>query len=222
MKVIIPARGGSKRIPKKNTKLLDGVPILSHVVRELRQIPEVDEIVITTDDDDIALLANTLGLSVPFVRSSSLSTDTAGTLEVIQDAIYRLMYSEKDLVLVVYPTSIFFRHEDVRDAVALCMDGKRLVFAATAYGHPYQRGFHIENSQPRFIDRAALTARTQDLEKLYHDAGQFYLTTAGHWAARKAILAEEDVVAKVLPRVSIDIDNESDWLLAEAVHKCLM
>lgn len=222
MKVIIPARGGSKRIPKKNIKLLNGEPILSHVVRELRQMPEVDEIVVTTDDDDIARLAKTLGLSVPFTRSSSLSTDTAGTLEVIQDAINRLMYSGTELVLVVYPTSIFFSHDDIRDAVVLCMEGRHLVFAATAYGHPYQRGFHIENSQPRFINRAALTSRTQDLEKLYHDAGQFYLTTAANWATRKTILAEEDVLPQILPRVSIDIDNENDWLLAEALHKCLM
>lgn len=221
---VIPARGGSKRIPRKNIRPFLGVPLLGRTIGILREAGIFDSIVVSTDDAEIADIARRAGAEVPFRRPAHLSDDHTGTRPVVEHAIRHLeAIHGKPLgpVCCAYPTAVFLESSTIAAGLDLLLgDGTDKVMTATAFAAPIQRAFrrtasgHVEMIWP-----VNAQVRSQDLEVTYHDVGQLY------WARREVWL---DQVRE--PRVRIleldrrrvqDIDTLEDWETAEFVFKLL-
>jgi pseudaminic acid cytidylyltransferase len=223
---VIPARGGSKRIPRKNIKPFLGVPLLARTIGLLQSAEVFDRIIVTTDDDEIAAVAEQAGADVPFRRPAELSGDRAITAPVIEHAV-RVM-DEKgfraDYVCCVYPAAVLARVDDVRAALAILADEPKLdyVFAGTSFPYPIQRALRRapDGTSLMFWPEHAKTL-SQDLEPAFHDAGQFY------WGRRDAWLEQRPVFSPtshlfVLPRYRVqDIDTPEDWDRAELLFQLL-
>lgn len=220
MKVaIIPARGGSKRIPRKNLRDFCGRPIIGYSIGTALDSGLFDEVIVSTDDEEIAALARTLGAKVPFVRPAELSNDHAGTLAVMQHAVQacRSLGWAPDLVCCLYATAPFVQAADLQRGLAALADARlQYAFSATSFAFPVQRAIrldaagHVEPVWPENIPK-----RSQDLEPLFHDAGQFYWGRAQAFAGHLPLFAPHSA-AVVLPRHRVqDIDNEEDWVRAE-------
>ena len=221
--LIIPARGGSKRIPKKNIKRFKGKPIIEWTINELLKLDSFEKIIVSTDDEEIAKISNNSGIEVPFIRPKRISDDNASTRDVIIHAIR--WFKEKNIefgnVCCVYPTSIFIKHESISNALKILNSKKEegYIFSATSFPHPIQRSFYINkrgNSQMFFPEK--FRSRTQDLENSYHDAGQFYIASPKVWIEKQNIF--ENGIPFVIPRWhSIDIDTIEDWELSEIIFE---
>jgi N-acylneuraminate cytidylyltransferase len=222
---IIPARGGSKRIPYKNIKFFCGKPMISWSIQAAINSGCFDHIVVSTDDADIANVARASGAEVPFMRPAELSDDLTGTGAVIKHAVewVELNWGGIDLVCTIYATAPFVRASDILEAYQLKnKSGAQIVFSVTSFPFPIQRAIKI-NPQGRvemFYPENYL-ARSQDLEPAFHDAAQFY------WADSNAIIngasAFSTVAAPfILPRYRVqDIDTPEDWIRAELMFQAL-
>ncbi|MCL1875255.1 MAG: pseudaminic acid cytidylyltransferase [Synergistaceae bacterium] len=223
---IITARGGSKRIPRKNIKLLSGKPAVAWVVEASLNSGLFDQVVISTEDAEIAKVACEFGAKRPFIRPQELSDDHTGTLPVLRHAI-RNVGQEYETCCCLYGTSVFVTPE-------LLIEGKRLlcsesdyersaeaVMCAVQFEHPPQRGFYISNDRCRFVNLNDFNSRTQDLQAIYHDVGLFYwFNTKALIDETKRSLADFDVAPLVIPRSAVvDIDTEEDWIEAEKIFK---
>jgi len=215
---IIPARGGSKRIPRKNIKLFCGRPIIEYPIRVALEV--FDHVMVSTDHPEIARIGFAAGASVPFYRSAETSTDSAETEDVIEEVLdrYAGIGMEFDRCCVLYPCSVFAKTDDLRRAMA---DEYEMVMSVVEYDYPPQRAIRLD--PVRLVDREMHDAESGQLETLYHDAAQFY---AFHVSAfRKAWeegrrLLEMDGEAIMLPRGSVwDIDTEDDWRIAEVLYE---
>ena len=222
---IIPARGGSKRIQKKNIKLFCGQPIIAYSIKEAIASGLFDRVIVSTDDYDIADISKGFGAEVPFMRPKSLSGDCVGTMDVINHTINFLEKTSKNIeyACCLYPTAPFVTVDDLRKGYKVLLRSKKLFsFSVTSFSFPIQRALKI-NSQwemepfwPENIEK-----RSQDLEEAYHDAGQFY------WGRRVGFLEKETILSSasapvVLPRERVqDIDTEEDWRRAELLYKLL-
>lgn len=218
---VIPARGGSKRIARKNIKPFAGRPMLAYAIDAARSAGVFAHVVVSTDDAGIARAAGELGAEVPFLRSADLADDHTPTVPVIADAIRACdaLGWEAAQICCIYPCVPLLAGDDILRALALLEDsGAAYAFPVTPFASPIQRALRrCEDGTTRpFWPEFALT-RTQDLEPAYHDAGQFY------WGARRAWLDGRDIHAEgrtiVLPadRV-VDIDTPEDWARAEALY----
>jgi len=222
---ILPARGGSKRVPRKNIKPFCGRPMIEWPLTVLRNSGIFDKILVSTDDDEVKSVALRAGADVPFRRPEYLSDDYTGTREVIEHAIGPdgVDADASDLIMCVYPTAPFVVEEDIRTAVRLFMDkgGSGYVFAATEYRFPVQRALRIdEMGRSRLIDSEMFAVRSQDLEKRFHDAGQFYLATASTWRSERNFF--DNSLPIVLPSWRVqDIDTLDDWERAEIMMKVI-
>lgn len=220
---IIPARGGSKRIPRKNIRPFCGRPILAYPIATARASGLFDQVIVSTDDADIAEVARAHGASVPFTRPPELADDHCGTLPVIAHAIGWLQARGEiiDEVCVLYATAVFVTPAHLQAAYAqLTASRCEYVFSIVRYPHPIERALRLAGDGrvtplcPEYRD-----TRTQDLEPLYHDAGQFY------WGRARAFLdgvpLHSPVAAGyVLPAYAVqDIDTEEDWLRAERLYQ---
>lgn len=219
----IPARGGSKRIKKKNINLFYGKPIISYPISEAIKSNIFDEIIVSTDDDEIAKIALRYGAKVPFKRPSNISGDMTTTLEVIQHGIqFKELKSELDLVCCLYPTAVFIESFDLQNAYNIWeMHQNNIVLCAVEYRHPIERAFTIDQSgitQLRFKDFA--NSRTQDLKKSFHDAGQFYFGSTLTWNTSEN-LVNNAIPYKMPPWRVNDIDTIDDWKRAELIYKLL-
>lgn len=223
---VVPARGGSKRIPHKNVRLFDGEPLLARTVKILIDAGLFDRIVVSTDDSEIARISIEAGAEVPFVRPAPLADDHAPTADVIRHAITTLedLYgSASDYVCAVYPTAVLATPEDLRAAFHELRNSRaQFVFAATSFGYPVQRGLRLlPNGGCEMIDPSTRLVRSQDLEPVFHDAGQFC------WGRRRAWLDDLDIFAPhstmhLVPRHRVqDIDTPEDWHRAELIHRML-
>jgi pseudaminic acid cytidylyltransferase len=222
---IIPARGGSKRIPRKNIKTFAGLPIIAHSIKAAQECGLFDKIVVSTDDDDIAQIAVSFGAEVPFIRPRELSDDHTATIPVIAHAIRALQESGEliDTVCCIYATAPFIRTQDIISAYnALIAHNKQYAFPVTTFPFPIWRGVkrdeegNIEMFWPEYF-----STRSQDLEEAYHDAGQFYWGTADAWLEGKPIFSDAAITI-VLPRHLVqDIDTPEDWERAQLMHKAL-
>jgi pseudaminic acid cytidylyltransferase len=222
---IIPARGGSKRIPRKNIKEFAGLPIISHSIKAALECGLFDKVIVSTDDEEIASVAQEFGADVPFMRPSNLSDDHTATIPVIAHAIQTLQNDYViDNVCCIYATAPFVRSSDLIDAYnALLTHNKQYAFPVTTFPFPIQRGVKrdVEGNIEMFNPQHFAT-RSQDLEEAYHDVGQFYWGRAAAWLEGKPIFSDAATTI-VLPRHLVqDIDTPEDWIRAELMYKVLL
>ncbi len=213
---MITARGGSKRIPGKNKKEFCGKPILAYSIEAALGSGAFDEVMVSTDDDEIADLALRLSARVPFRRSDRTAGDYATTDEVIAEVLeeYRKREQEPESFCCIYPTAPFLTPLRLKEAMELLKEHES-VLPVTAFSYPPQRGFVVKDGcVARWMPQYE-TARSQDLEKIYHDAGQFYACrTEAFFRGMTTDVA--DMVPLVLPESEVqDIDTPEDWKLAE-------
>lgn len=222
---IIPARGGSKRIPRKNIKIFSGLPIIAHSIKAAQDSELFDRIIVTTDDDEIADVARSFGAEIPFMRPKELSDDHTATIPVIAHAIQALQANgdEIETACCIYATAPFIRSEDIIRAYhALIKHHKQYAFPVTTFPFPIWRGVKrdIEGNIQMFWPEHFAT-RSQDLEEAYHDVGQFYWGTPDAWLSGKPIFSDAATTI-VLPRHLVqDIDTPEDWFRAQLMHKAL-
>jgi pseudaminic acid cytidylyltransferase len=219
---VIPARGGSKRIPRKNIRSFAGKPIMSYSIAAARECRLFERIVVSTDDAEVAGVARDCGAETPFMRPAELADDHAGTVAVVAHALaWFAGHGHKvELVCCIYATAPFLRPDDLRRGYQALLDaGKAFAFSATSYPFSVQRalrvvsGGGVEPFFPQWIE-----SRSQDLEPAYHDAGQFYWGRAEAFGAGLAMFAHHSV-AVVLPRARVqDIDTSEDWERAELMY----
>jgi len=226
MKVaIIPARGGSKRIPRKNIKEFFGKPMIAWSIEAALKSNCFDRIIVSTDDQEIANIAKGYGAEVPFIRPAELSDDHAGTIPVIKQAIQWLNdYSQPpSLVCCLYATAPFVRASDIIKGLELLEQSKAsYAFTVTSYAFPIQRAIKItETGNIEMFTSEHFQTRSQDLEEAYHDAGQFYWGTTNAWMSEKVIFGP-DSTPVILPRYRVqDIDTPEDWDRAEWLFKAM-
>jgi N-acylneuraminate cytidylyltransferase len=215
---IIPARGGSKRIPRKNIKPFLGKPIIEYSIQAARACKCFDEIMVSTDDKEIAEIAISAGAQVPFFRSTEASSDTAGTAEVLIEVLYeyekRGMYFE--YLCCIYPTAPFITAQRLSYAKSLLMENNvDCILPVTKFSYPIQRGLIIENGYARMLWPENYSKRSQDLQDVYHDCGQFYFLNTQSLIKQKSLFPEKTMTI-IVPETEVqDIDNESDWKIAE-------
>ena len=226
MKVaIIPARGGSKRIPRKNIRPFAGKPMIVWSIEAARKSGLFDHVVVSTDDPEIAHVARISGAEVPFDRPSELADDHTGTGAVVLHAVQWLIshWGHPDYVCVLYATAPFVTPERIVQGFELLRDSDaQMVFTATSFPFPIQRAIRInEAGRADMFQPEHLMTRSQDLEPAYHDAGQIY------WARAEAVLNEvsafsSESIPMILPRHEVqDIDTQEDWDRAEIMFQAL-
>jgi pseudaminic acid cytidylyltransferase len=220
---VIPARGGSKRIPRKNIKLFCGKPMIAWSIEAAQQSGCFDQIVVSTDDAEIAEVARQYGAQVPFMRPAQLSDDHTGTTAVMAHAINWLSEQgqQPEQVCCLYATAPFVSADDLRRGlVALTEAGSDYAFSVTSYAFPIQRAIRINaTGRVEMLNPEHFNTRSQDLEEVCHDAGQFYWGQAGAWLAGKMIFSPVSVPV-LLPRHRVqDIDTAEDWQMAEYLFR---
>lgn len=221
---IIPARGGSKRIPRKNVKLFAGKPMIAYAIDAARRSGLFDHIVVSTDDAEIASLGCAAGAETPFVRPQELADDHTPTVPVIAHAIgaCALLGWNISQVCCIYPGVPFLEPDDLARGLELLDRGiAPYAFPVTPFSSPIQRALRragdgrVAPLNPQFV-----STRTQDLEPAYHDAGQFYWGVASAWLGGLGI--HDNGVSIVLPEWRVvDIDTPDDWERAEIIHRAL-
>jgi pseudaminic acid cytidylyltransferase len=222
---VIPARGGSKRIPGKNIRSFCGQPMIAWSIRRALDSGCFDDIVVSTDSPDIAAIAEGCGATVPFLRPAELSDDHTGTLPVVAHAIESLRANGVRPVAVccIYATAPFLRSEDVRaGAQKLAESGCDFVFSVTGYAFPIQRALRITSAgRIEMFEPGQFQTRSQDLEPAFHDAAQFYWGRTDAWLEQRPIFADRSIPL-ILPRERVqDIDTPEDWKRAELMFEVL-
>ena len=222
---VIPARGGSKRIPRKNIKLFCGKPMIAWSIEAARQSGCFDQIVVSTDDAEIAEVARQNGAQVPFMRPAELSDDHTGTTAVIAHAINWFVAQGQTpaQVCCLYATAPFVGADDLRRGlIVLTETGSDYAFSVTSYAFPIQRAIRInETGRVEMFNSEHFNTRSQDLEEAYHDAGQFYWGRAGAWLQGRMIFSPDATPVR-LPRHRVqDIDTPEDWTRAEWLFKAM-
>jgi pseudaminic acid cytidylyltransferase len=221
---IIPARGGSKRIPRKNIKDFLGAPIISYSIKAALQSGLFEEVMVSTDDKEISKIAVKYGAMVPFYRSAETSSDFAGTLEVILEVVsdyVNQFNKEFDLICCIYPTAPLIQAQHLKNGLDLLLARNfDSVFPAVAFGYPVWRGVEItDEGKTQMIWPEYKNSRSQDLKKVYHDAGQWY------WLNMKQIkdsIFTQNTGSLLLSEEEVqDIDNITDWNFAEMKYKLL-
>lgn len=222
---IIPARGGSKRIPRKNIKHFCGKPMMVWSIEAARLSACFDHIVVSTDDGEIAEVALQHGAEVPFIRPPELSDDHVGTIPVIAHAIDWMNRNAGtfDFACCIYATAPFLQPEDIRHGFDMLQDSSAdYAFSVTSYAFPIQRAIRVTtNARIEMFNPEHFNTRSQDLEEAYHDAGQFYWGRSAAWLSGKPIFSPV-ATPVVLPRHRVqDIDTQEDWERAEWLFKLM-
>ncbi len=223
---IIPARGGSKRIPRKNIRPFAGRPIIAYSIIAAQNCGLFDRIVVSTDDAEIAAVARDYGAETPFVRPPELSDEHTGTLAVTGHALTWLAKHgcSAEIACCIYATAPFLTPEDLRRGYDdLIRTGKTYAFSVTSFEFPIQRAVRITaDGDVVPFDPQWMEWRSQDLEEAHHDAGQFYWGRAKAFRSRLSLYVGQSA-AIVIPRYRVqDIDTPEDWKQAELVYASLM
>ena len=221
---IIPARGGSKRIPRKNIRLFAGQPIIKYSIDAAFQTGCFDEVMVSTDDDEVARVAEQNGACIPFMRSEQNSNDYAGLAEVIEEVLiaYQKMGREFTYFCCVLPTAPFVSgHRLLQGLQMLKTTGADAVIPVVRFSYPIQRAFMIENSQLKMMWPENYIKRSQDLMPAFHDCGQFYWMNVQSFLEQKKIFAHYTVPLEIQESEVQDIDVEEDWKIAEWKYKAL-
>jgi pseudaminic acid cytidylyltransferase len=221
---IITARGGSKRIPRKNIKDFLGKPIIAYSIEIALNSGLFDYVMVSTDDDEIAGVAERYGAQVPFIRSKQTADDFTGTADVVLEVLNDLTKIGKqfDNACCIYPTAPFITKQTLEEAYKLLINEKYdSVFPACKFPYPIQRALEINNSKTKMVWEENLNKRSQDLPARFHDAGQFYWVKTDVFLSKKKILTDK-TGAIILSELEVqDIDNETDWKLAELKYNIL-
>lgn len=222
---VIPARGGSKRIPRKNVKPFCGKPMIAWSIEAALKSACFDKIIVSTDDDEIASVAKKFGAEAPFVRPPELANDYTPTTPVIHHAVEWVQerHGPVKFVCCLYATAPFVQAADIQRGLELLKrTGAAFAFSATSFPFPIQRAFRISaEDRVSMFQPEHFQTRSQDLEEAWHDAGQFYWGTAEAWIQEKIMFSPESVAVR-LPRHRVqDIDTPEDWLRAEAMFKAI-
>ena len=221
---IIPARGGSKRIPRKNIKDFLSKPVIAYSIEAALQSGLFDEVMVSTDDAEIAAIAKNYGAKVPFYRSAETSGDFATTIAVIKEVVseYKNRFEEAfDLICCIYPTAPLIQVKHLKSSLNLLLEKNfDSVFPVVAFGYPVWRGVEISiEGNTNMVWPEYQDSRSQDLKKIYHDAGQWY------WVNMKQLresLFSQNTGSIVLSELEVqDIDDQKDWALAEIKYKLL-
>jgi pseudaminic acid cytidylyltransferase len=212
---IIPARGGSKRIPRKNIKLFNGIPMIAYSIKCAEESGIFRRIIVSTDDMEIANIARKHGAEVPWIRSSSLADDFSSTSSVIQDAVIR---SKSDFegvanVCCIYPAVPLLNPSFLVEGLRVLQEGSwDFVFSALQNKTHPQRVFKLDENRGVAVDPSSIfTKRTQDLPLTYHDAGQFYWGKKASWETGKPIFGINSTIVEMPSNSVVDIDEPSDW-----------
>lgn len=221
---VITARGGSKRIPRKNIKDFCGKPIMAYSIEAALESGAFDTVMVSTDDREIAEIAEKYGATVPFFRSEKTSNDFAVTSQVLAEVLeeYESRGQRFDRVCCIYPTAPFITAERLRTAMELLEEKQAdSVLPVVRFGFPPQRGVVLEDGFLKFKWPEHRNTRSQDLEPFYHDVGQFYCVNTESFRKQR-VLVMERTVPLVLSEMEIqDIDTEEDWKLAELKYRML-
>lgn len=221
---IIPARGGSKRIPRKNIRDFCGKPIIAYSIEAAVKSGIFDEVMVSTDDMEIADLAKKFGGSVPFMRSDETSTDSAMTVPVLFEVLnaYNLLGRNFTYTCCIYPTAPFVCSDLLINAMKLLMEKNvDSVVPVVKFSYPPQRGFYLKNSQLQMIHPENYSMRSQDLEPIYHDSGQFYALKNESLLEQKQVFMKDTIGLELKESQVQDIDNEEDWKLAEIKYSLI-
>jgi N-acylneuraminate cytidylyltransferase len=222
---IIPARGGSKRIPRKNVKPFLGQPIIKYSIDAAREAGLFDEIMVSSDDAEIRNLAGQLGASAPFARSAAASSDTATTAAVLLEVLdaYRAAGRVFDFVCCIYATAPFVTSARLREAWTLLQTtGADSALTVTRFSFPIWRAFKIDEGRVAFQWPENAVRRSQDLPPAFHDCGQLYLLRTASFQAHGSLVMPHTVPVMVPEGEAQDIDTEEDWALAELKHTQLV
>lgn len=221
---IITARGGSKRIPRKNIKEFCGKPILAYSIEAALQSGIFDTVMVSTDDEEIAEIAKQYGAEVPFFRSEKTANDYAATGDVLLEVLkeYEKRGEHFDFVCCVYPTAPFVTAKKLQKAAGLLTDKDAdTVMPVVRFGFPPQRSVVLERGYLQFKWPEYALARSQDLEPFFHDAGQFYFMRTESFLAQKKLVMEKTIPLEMDEMEVQDIDNEVDWKLAEVKFRMM-
>jgi N-acylneuraminate cytidylyltransferase len=222
---VIPARGGSKRIPHKNIRDFCGKPIIAYSIEQAINLELFDRVIVSTDDEEIALVARNYGADTPFIRPSDISDDFTGTNAVVKHAIEWFQQQEKvvEFACCIYATAPFVQARYLQEGYEkLVKSNSSFAFSVTSFAFQIQRAIRI-NTQGKVeaIWPENINIRSQDLEDTFHDAGQFYWGTAAAFLQNQATFSTESIPV-ILPRFLVqDIDTEEDWFRAELMYKVL-
>lgn len=222
---IIPARGGSKRIPRKNIKPFCGKPMIAWSIEAALQSACFDQVIVSTDDAEIADVARQCGATVPFMRPAELSDDHTGTIPVIRHAIDWFNGQSRivEQVCCLYATAPFVSAEDIRRGLDVLLGNDcDYAFSVTSYAFPIQRAIRLsEQGRVEMFNPEHFNTRSQDLEEAFHDAGQFYWGRAEAWLQGRVIFSPQSMPV-LLPRHRVqDIDTPEDWVRAEWLFKAM-
>ena len=219
---IITARGGSKRIPRKNIREFCGKPILAYSIEAAIESGLFDTVMVSTDDGEIAEIARRYGAEVPFYRSESTASDYATTTDVLLEVLaeYEKRGEQYELGCCIYPTAPFVTAEKLRDAVErLKSSGADTLIPVVAFSYPPQRAMIVKEGRLVFEYPQYLDSRSQDLEPHYHDVGQFYLFYTEAFKRNRKLMTG-DILPYVVSELEVqDIDNLTDWEIAEIKYR---
>ena len=222
---IIPARGGSTRIPRKNIKLFNGKPIIAWSIETAIASKCFDRIIVSTDDDEIASVAESYGAEAPFKRPTELSDSLTGTMPVIRHAVKWLIDCGElpENVCCIYATAPYIQIGDLRDCLQLLLQTKSdFAFPVTSFPFPIQRALRVDpNNSVSMFQPQHFHTRSQDLEQAFHDAAQFWWGSSAAWLSERPVYSSLATGLQI-PRYRVqDIDTLEDWECAEAIFQTL-
>ena len=215
---IITARGGSKRIPRKNIKDFCGKPIIYYSIKAAVESGIFSEVMVSTDDQEIADYALQCGAKVPFMRSAATANDYATTAEVLLEVLaeYKIQGREFDVACCIYPTAPFITAEKLKISYKKLLEKQAdSILPVVRFSFPPQRAFVIENSKLCYKWPENRNTRSQDLEPFFQDSGQFYMFRVSRFLETKSLIMENTLPYEVSELEMQDIDNIEDWKLAE-------
>lgn len=221
---IITARGGSKRIPRKNIRDFLGYPIIKYSIEAAVKALCFDEIIVSTDDREIAAIAEKFGAVIPFYRSEATSNDLATTSDVIEEVLFEYKKRGKNVryCCCIYPTVPFITADHLKQGFDILQStGSDSVIPVVRFSYPIQRALKTEDGRLSMIWPANLNARSQDLMPAYHDVGQFYWFRVESFMKQKKLFMDYTVPIEIPESEVQDIDNEEDWKMAEIKYKIM-
>lgn len=223
---IIPARGGSKRIPRKNIRLFCDKPIIAYSIEAAKESRQIERVFVSTDDPEIAEIAQEYGAEVPFLREASLADDKTGTTPVVRQALTKLANQglSIDVCACIYATAPFITSQIIDNGVEkLQKENTDFVFTANQFSFPIQRAL-VEGPQGEVtpFSKEDIGKRSQDLVDTFHDAGQLYIAQSKTWLTPTArVFSEHSRMIKLPSHLVQDIDTEQDWKRAEVMFNVL-
>ena len=219
---IIPARFGSKRLPKKNIKNFHGKPIISYSIKAAKRTKIFDKILVSTDSLKIKKIAEKFGAEVPFLRPAKISDDKSHFNKAIIDTLKKLKkkrYNETRNVCCIYPTSPLINYKDLIKGFKMLKNSKSYVFSACKYISPPQRSFYFSNKKLKQLIVNSYGKRSQDLKDIYHDAGQFYWGRENTWLNENIIFNKKSKIVEIDYLNYMDINYLKDFKLAKKLYK---